>query len=48
MEKPQQNLIPQKWTSGNAQLVFRGKKKLEIMLLRKNGGDKIPFRRHKN
>jgi len=31
MQKPQQNLIPQKWTSGEAQLVFPGKTKLEIM-----------------
>jgi hypothetical protein len=34
-QKPQQNSIPQKWTSGDAQLVFPQKTKLDIMLLRK-------------
>jgi hypothetical protein len=32
--KPQQNSIPQKWTSCDVQLVFPGNTKLEIMLLR--------------
>jgi hypothetical protein len=39
-----QGNFPQKWTSGDAQLVFPEKTKLEMMLLRKNERDKVSFR----
>jgi hypothetical protein len=34
-KKPQQNSIPHKWTSGDAQLVFPGKTKLEKNVIKK-------------